>query len=325
MSKQRKHIFNKNNLKEKREYEILNLEQKYFDLLANVFGRKDFKNSLLETEKWTNHHYLSLHKWKKKNKVELACQRLVFYNVFKYLDEEIIDTYNSSISSDIAFVTKDAIINIDSKTVNIIKNNLDWKRLFLAPNQASFQNINWGSRENKETSFPGFNAELNIFPFDNLLNKPVLTFFIAFLYSDNGKDEFSWYRGGYKNDMIYDSNMKLTLVPNGLLSEHFDKDLVVGVKKYSSNPTNDVDVKRFKDIPNRDKLEKIIVESKEGYFDPQKKIVWLKTWRGKTKKNRREVFANTTGIDIVRMDYDTLRVRFNGDGKQWDAFKTWKI
>ena len=327
MSKQKIPSLNKNNPKEKREYEILNLEQKYFDLLANVFGSKDFKNSLLETEKWTNYHYLNLHTWKKSNKVQLACQRLVFFNVLKTLDKEIIGTYNSSISSDVAFETKDAVINIDSKTINFDKNKLDWKRPFFGPNQSSFRNINWGTKGNENTNFGGFKVQFNLFPYDNFLGKPVLSYLISFLYRDKkGDDKFSWYRDAHENKDEFDFNMKLTVIPNGLLSKHFDNDLIVGAKTYKYKKKEGKYVQHIKkeNIPNHSKLEAINVETKPGWYDPLTDIPWLETESG-TGKNRKMVFRHTTGIDSVRMKYDILRERYNGKGKHWDALKNWKI
>jgi len=327
MSKQKIPSLNKNNPEEKREFDILNLEEKYFNLLADVFDSKDFKKSLKETEEWTNYHYLNLHTWKKSNKVQLACQRLVFFNVLKTLDKEIIGTYNSSISSDVAFETKDAVINIDSKTINFDKNKLDWKRPFFGPNQSSFRNINWGTKGNENTNFGGFKVQFNLFPYDNFLGKPVLSYLISFLYRDKkGDDKFSWYRDNDREEKEFKSNLKLTVIPNGLISHYFENDLIVGVKDYNykKNGNSYVEYDKKEDIPNQYDLEPITVGTKDGWYDPITKTPWLETSRG-TGKERKIVYGHCTGINNVRMDYEELRFRKNGQNTPWDALKSWQI
>ena len=118
---------------------ILNLERDYFSKLEKIFKSQDFENNLLKMKKWINLNYLNMLSWNKVNKVQLPCQRIINYVVMNKLNQ-ITGVYNSSISSDVAFETNNAIVNIDSKTVSSNGNKGDFESLFFGPNQSSFKN-----------------------------------------------------------------------------------------------------------------------------------------------------------------------------------------
>ena len=108
---------------------ILTLEQKYFDLLYKVINSKIFSNELRSLSNSIN----TITKYvisnaKKTNPCDLAVQRLLQYRLFidKSLKGKIVGIYPSTISSDVAFVTKDAVINIDTKTTRLETNKNDW-------------------------------------------------------------------------------------------------------------------------------------------------------------------------------------------------------
>ena len=110
------------------EADIISLEQKYMVQLTKLFQTKEFSKNLSELENYIQANYNFIKKrYSKKNKVDIAVERTCRFHVYtKY--KEIIKIYPSPISSDIAFETKDAIINIDSKTIDKHKNSGDFNQ-----------------------------------------------------------------------------------------------------------------------------------------------------------------------------------------------------
>ena len=123
----------------------------------------EFLSPLLDLETWIKENYLELHSWKKVNKSNLAVERIINYHIYSnFKDKEtgknlISGVYASPVSSDTAFETKDAIINIDAKTVNFHTNPGDWDQLEIGPNQSSF--IHDNCYPNEEASFSGRGVE----------------------------------------------------------------------------------------------------------------------------------------------------------------------
>lgn len=217
------------------EKDILNLEEKYFKLLDNFFRDPFFEIGLHDIESYIQNSYSALHQWHVENKVALACERLVNLHIHKNF-QGVMDIYPSPLSSDTAFYTKDAIINIDCKTYSIGTpgvtsgpgkgNKDDWKKATVGINQTSFDQKTHMVRGG--SSIP---VKFNLVKDDLHHNqkKPTLSFILGFLYMDDGKN-FTWYRS-LKED-LYKENTKFACIPNGYLSRLFNYEIIDNVKSY---------------------------------------------------------------------------------------------
>ena len=183
--------------------------------------------------------------WDKANVVDLAVERHINYRIYNdpLLKDSIESIYPSVISSDTAFITNDAVINIDSKTISIGGNSDDWPRQTVGCNQISFDNkLNLYAQRKK----------INI-PITSLLepyydNKPVLSYFLSTLYfTDENNETDSWYldtehiNKPYHSSKVKDKtavkeeflkNIKFACMPHKAVSNLFDHKIIDGVKSY---------------------------------------------------------------------------------------------
>lgn len=208
--------------------QILDLEKKYFDILWEQFTSEEFKNDLKIIEKEIQKQYLFLeHTWELKNKLKIPAERLVRQYVYKNLAHLVKHIYPSPVSSDVAFITDDAVINIDIKTLDTVGNKNDINNLQFENNQSSFINKNLDIDENYPNS--GVKVECllpQVYSYNNEQPLPMLTYFFTIVYSDN-KTSFTLNR---------DDNLQtvyLKCLPNGLLSSLFDNDLIDNFKTYT--------------------------------------------------------------------------------------------
>ena len=171
---------------------VLDLEKKYFDILFKIFSQQSFKNELRAIMNDINSNWERVHElWGKTNVVDLAVERHINYRVYNdpLIKNLIESVYPSVISSDTAFVTSDAVINIDSKTVSVDGNAEDWDRQTIGCNQFSFDN---------KLNFFATRKKMHV-PVTSLLksfhkSKPVLSFFLSTLYHiDEINQKDSWY------------------------------------------------------------------------------------------------------------------------------------
>ena len=120
---------------------VLDLEKKYFNILYQIFSQQSFNKELRSIMKNINKDWIKIHKiWDKENVVDLAVERHINYRVYNdpLLKDSIQSIYPSVISSDTAFITNDAVINIDSKTISIEGNKNDWPRQTVGCNHISY-------------------------------------------------------------------------------------------------------------------------------------------------------------------------------------------
>ena len=236
---------------------VLDLEKKYFDILYSLFTSASFIKDLKLIEKEIQKNYNFLTKvWDEKNKIKIPAERLTRFYIYRYLSDIILNVYPSPVSSDIAFITKDAVINIDVKTLDYKGNKGDINNLQFESNQSSFHNINLDTDPNIKNS--GIKVETLLpeeFSFNNGQLLPVLTYFLVIVYKDDSK-KFQLYRGDSFNT-IY-----LKCLPNGILSPLFDYDLISNFKTYSY-----FDIKQgFKPIYLTDDSGKVL-DSIENYIN----------------------------------------------------------
>ncbi len=252
--------------------------------------------------------------WDKKNKVQLPCQRIINYIVMKKL-KEITGVYNSAISSDIAFETNDAIINIDSKTVSSTGNEGDFESLFFGPNQSSFKNKNYGVNEDK---YPGLPSNFELPSIDILTKKPVLTFFLMIKYTDND-NKFEWY---LHED---NPNIRLICIPNGEISYLFNNDIISNPKTYSYEKTENKNKKKVdKTLPLDHPFKNFIniqIFTKKGIYISDKKETWLET----NLKGKGKIFKKAISTHSVRIDFKTLKIRYDSKQNQWMGVSSWNF
>ncbi len=292
---------------------ILNLEKYYFYELEKIFKSQDFIDNLIKMKKWITLNYLNMSSWDKANKVQLPCQRIINYIVMKNL-QQIIGVYNSAISSDIAFETNNAIINIDSKTVSSTGNEGDFESLFFGPNQSSFKNANIGISGNH---YPGLPVNFELPSLDILTNKPVLTFFLMIKYTDDGKN-FNWYSVQGK------PNIRLICIPNGKISYLFKNDIISNPKTYAYGMEyNRNNKKVHKTLPLSHSFQNstpIKVYTKKGFYNFNTQETWLET-----KIKGGKVYKHAISTHSCRIDFSTLKDRYDLHQKHWKGVSNWNI
>lgn len=311
MSSQDKNIKPNNSV----EADILDLEKKYFAHLQKIFQSQNFKSNMQGVEHWINSNMSNVRAYSKKNKVDLACQRLINFEVMRQL-KKIIGVYASPISSDIAFEMQDIILNIDSKTYSELKNNNDFNFLNYGPNQTSFKNSNYG----KNGLYPGIPVPCDLPSIDHVSNKPILTYFLQIKYYDN-KTKFNW----SKND----PNMRLVCVPNGEISRFFNNDITHNPKDYSYEKVKNNNNKLVyntlpKNHPFPPSAIKIVTgngaNANSGFYTPHNKEVWIYS-----AKSKPPVYKRPLGLHERRTSLETLDERYDSNLNLWNGVFEWKL
>jgi hypothetical protein len=293
----------------KSEIDILDLEKNYFLKLEKVFKSSQFILDIRKVENWLNTNYAKQQSFKRTNKVDLACQRLINFAIMKQLFSNIVGVYASPISSDIAFEMKDIILNIDAKTVKENTNKGDFESLFYGPNQVSFKHENYL----KNTSFPGIPVHCFLPSIDPMTKKPLLSFFVMLKYFDDDI-QFSWSKAN--------TNIRLISMPNGEISRFFNGDIISSPKTYDYETTKSGKIKhvtlsknhKFNNaiqIPNRGNDIFYVTNTKE-------------TWSF-LKSAKPPVFKMPLSVHARRTDFDVLDTRYDSIGNKWKGVSSWKI
>ena len=206
---------------------VLDLEKKYFNILWELFTSNEFIHDLktIEIEIQKQYAYLQ-HTWELKNKLKIPAERLVRQYIYKELSHLISHIYPSAVSSDIAFITEDAVINLDVKTLDSVGNRGDIFNLQFENNQSSFINKNL----DMDSRFPNSGVKVECmlpmeYSYDDGDKLPVLTYFLTVVYSDN-KRSFKLCREADTPTIF------LKCLPNGIISALFDFDIVDNFKTY---------------------------------------------------------------------------------------------
>ena len=124
---------------------IRNLEIKYHNLIWEIVGGNNFKDSLTEMqETMRRDHEEIAQNYFKTNVVEILFERITRYFIYRHNSINFKNPYHSPISSDIAFETDDAIIFIDCKTVDMNDrpgkgNKIDYPVVVFNINQCTFK------------------------------------------------------------------------------------------------------------------------------------------------------------------------------------------
>ncbi len=341
--------------------DILDLEKKYFQLFYDLFTNDEFRCDLLKIENYLSapQNYRRIKDlYDKKNIIDVGLERLIrkhIYSSQEYL--EMIDIYPSPVSADIAFQTNEAIINLDSKTIDSKGNRTDWNQLQFEKNQSSFKNKFPGKSE----FYAGCDVKCSL-PVEEG-NKPLLTYFLSLKYTDDGNC-FQIFRDNKS------SNMHLTVLPNGHLSSLFGKDLIINCKNYNYKKDNADNMNRYhlhdkdicfpssnsvitslnkmkeKKIKNFAKsefksfnkfkkevqktgfifpenIDSINVFSRWGFIDNSDGNAWLPVQIG--SKNKEVVFKSLISGHTLRASFSDLTDRFDSEEEEWKGHLEWSI
>lgn len=314
MPKQDRNIIPKNQT----EIKILDLEKEYFQRLANIFHNSSFAQNMHDMSAWVNANYLYLlSKYSKANKVDIATQRLINFQVMKNL-KNIINVYASPISSDIAYETTDAILLIDSKTNSELKNKNDFYEDFhYGPNQTSFNHENFG----KTNNFPGIPVHCDLPTIDPVTSKPILTFFLITSYYDDIKNQtFFWSKTN--------PNIRLICLPNGEISHYFKNNIVCNAKDYKYFKHNRSGKTVEKTLGKNHSFPKNAIKistghgprSNDGYFLPSTKETWIYI-----KAARKPVYKMPITLHERRTLIDTIEDRYDSNGNLWKGHTQWRF
>lgn len=300
---------------------ILDLEKKYFDILTNIVDSESFKDDLLTIEKEIRENYPRYRDvWNLKNKIKIPAERLVRHHIYTQLQDSIIGVYPSPISSDLGVMTDDCILCVDVKTLDTHGNAGDIDSTAVEPNQLSFQN----------TNHPYIQAASNLDSIDHYTRRPVLTYVIKIIYTDNNYS----FRLSRENK----PTLILTCIPNGELSNLFDFDIIQNFKTYSYYSEDDNPDYAFHVIPegyrqpanrkreyaadfcvNTKHYQQVFIEfnnsRKPAYFDPVHRVTWWLT----SEKNKPVIKAVKSGA-TTRLRNAFLEERYDSNNIAWTGY-----
>ncbi len=314
---------------------ILDLEKKYFEKIWSICTSESFESDLKKIEKYISNNYnLLANTWDLKNKIKIPAERLLRYHIYTKLADDIIGIYPSAISGDIGFITKDAIISLDAKTIDMIGNKGDTKYLQFENNQSSFKNN--GLDNCSSIGYTGVSVDTYLPTLDEYDGKklPVLTYFLSINYIDDKKT--------FKLNRSYDSGtVTLKCLPNGELSELFKKDIVLSFKTYTYYSEKDgytpIEIGKYDSIKDylsderfyelaKDKInkewKKIKGRTKQGYYCSEKDVAWFPVKRGNSKKNSKYFLEAVKGGNTARVENKTIKDRFDSNDNKWLGYKT---
>lgn len=196
---------------------IRDLERKYMEEIWKWASSKEFSKDLINIESFIQKNYVDLKKrYQKKNKLDIAAERLLNFYVHKRMNVKSV--YPSPISSDLAFFTDDALVNIDAKTIDLDGNEGDDSFIQFNPHQITFFNKSAFARDINGNHFSGISFPPGLPESEN--NFPCLTFFLGITYRDD-------------NSNFSISHIKLSCVPHKVIvSEDYNDDLIKNLKTY---------------------------------------------------------------------------------------------
>lgn len=323
--------------------QVLDLEKKYFNTLWELFTSDKFINDLrtIESEIQKQYDFLQ-NTWELKNKLKVPAERLVRQYVYKDLAHLVKHIYPSAVSSDCAFMTDDAVINIDIKTLDTVGNRGDIYNLQFENNQSSFENKNLDVDPNLPNS--GVKVECLLpkeYGYDGENPLPMLSYFFTIVYSDDG-DSFKLNR---------DDNLQtiyLKCLPNGFISPLFDYDLVDNFKTYTYlsdkhgfTPIYLTDY--WEEVPRRVKEfvennpDYVLIDgrTRSGAFNPEQVHPKYKSagvsWFPVPRRDKNDKMLNHYNLEAVnkgntsRVNNAKLAARFDSDDNPWDGVKKLKI
>ncbi len=309
----------------KAQKDILELEKKYFAKLDLIITSKDFQKDLLLIENEIKLNYAKLAStWNVKNKLKVAAERLVRHHVYKNMMADIKGIYESPISSDLGIIFDDCVLCVDCKTLDTKGNSTDIGYTSVEPNQTSFDNSN----------HKYIRTASNLDTRARVSRLPILTYVIKIIYRDDNV-QFDISRS---TNIGKKASLVLVCIPNGELSNLFNKDLIVNFKTYKYYTASDgaqytpisvpSKVKKKKEWAEKHCLSKGYVKitipqsrgSKDIFFDAANHCSWAYT----SDNNVYKIRAILRG-DSMRLNNGDLRDRFDSKNNTWTGYKEMDI
>lgn len=198
---------------------IKDLEEFYTNKIWDVITSDSFINDLKKIELYIQNHYAELDRdYQIKNKLKIAAERLLSFYLLKNID--VVNIYPSPLSSDIAFFTKDCLLNIDAKTIDLSGNRNDDSYIQFQPHQVNFNNKILFSRQIGEYLFSGIKLKPGLPEIEPNTQLPCLTYFVGITYTDDGKS-------------FCINHIKISCIPNGkIIEKEFNNDIIQNFKTY---------------------------------------------------------------------------------------------
>lgn len=283
------------------------IEKEQMGALSRIFNSDDFKSDLKQIEAFIQNNYEELHfMWGIKNKLKIAAERLVRFHIWKH--SGLTHIYHTPLSSDVAYILNDCVMNIDCKTIDSAGNKNDRKFIQFEPNQVNFENIPLHPCQielpnGSKISFEGFEFHPRLEKTFN--GKPVLSFFIFINYRDDG-------------DNFYIEGTEICCMPhNQIVSDEFESNIISGFKTY-----------RYLKKLQAEKIDKSLLPRKEPKsnwikfrnskryyddkgthpFDPKKLLIW--GW----ESNHWNVCL---GGHTTRVLKEKIKKRHTEKGREW--------
>ena len=291
---------------------ILDLEKEYFAKLKSIISSTDFQNDLRSIENEIKLNYTRLASiWNLKNKIKVAAERLIRHHVYKNLISDIRGIYESPISSDLGIVFDDCVLCVDCKTLDTIGNATDISYTSVEPNQTSFDNSN----------HPYIKTVSNLETRARISRLPVLTFIINVIYRDDNV-QFDISR---TSNIGKKPSLVLVCIPNGELSNLFDKNLIKNFKTYKYYSASDGP--QYAPVPISSKAAaetyctgkgylKVTIPqargSKDIFLDAAHHCYWTYTSEKKTKMVGAILHGNS-----MRLNNSDLKDRFDSSNNPW--------
>jgi hypothetical protein len=315
---------------------ILDLEKKYFDKICEIINSDEFINSLKYIENYIIEDYDNIKNlYKINNPLKLAFEKLCSYYIpFKLKSQ---NPFASPISCDVSFFNKEALFNIDAKTIDEKDNKGDVENIQLSQNQFSFNPRALLLEQNIEKSglnFKGFPYKGNLKTFEKnyLDNKvyPNLNYLIKCIYSDDEKGNFSiknLYLTSIMNGHVYKEIYPNSEVIRGFKNynyydQHwsgFNKLSKANQKKYSPIKINNFNkskyIKFIRKLGNKDK-EFYLSKTLKDPLDKNYNSAWVKT-----SKNNKPCFRAIFNGDTGRLKEDFFLNRFDSLNNTWSGIK----
>lgn len=288
---------------------IRDIERFQMKNVVRIITSNSFKEDLNEIETFIKENYEKLHyHWGIKNKLKLAAERLVRFHLWK--NYAMVELYNTPLSSDVAFVSDDCVLNVDCKTIDLSGNAGDKKYIQCEPNQANFENINLNMCPIADT---GLTYEgVSFYPVleKYYSNKPVLSYFIFINYHDDGSS-FSI------------QELEVCCLPhNESVKNDFNSNIIQNFKTYKylkesqARKFNNhyLPVKTPKDhwIEFKNGSKTYYYDDKMKHpFDSEKLLVW-----GLVAKKWHVVLGGET----IRVKKDKIKARIDDNNHHWDGW-----
>ena len=312
-------------MRTKKQNEILDLEKKYYAKLEEIVTSTSFQNDLLLIEKEIRENYPKFKEtWDLKNKIKVPAERVIRHHVYLAFSDDIKGIYPSPISSDLGIRFDDCVLCIDSKTIDTDNNAGDIRATAVEPNQISFANDN----------HKYVKALSNLESIDHYSRLPVLTFIIKIIYTD---DKYS-----FKLARITNPSVVLTCIPNGELSNLFDKDIIQNFKTYEYYSEKDNPAFAVHEIPAKysskkekaDYTESYCVNQgyapveieleggskKKAYYDVAHACLW---WQ--TSASNKPVISAVKNGSSTRVSNRILEERFDSNDNAWIGYKEFQL